>query len=124
MAERYLIDTNVVVNFSERNLQPAARAFVVSVIDSEFCLSVINKIELLGFSVQRNDIVELVDAAEVIGLTDAVVEKTIAIRRSKRIKLPDAIIAATCIMYSLTLLTRNVADFNGIKGLKVIDPNK
>ena len=124
MAERYLIDTNVVVNFSERNLQPAARAFVVSVIDSEFCLSVINKIELLGFSVQRNDIVELVDAAEVIGLTDAVVEKTIAIRRSKRIKLPDAIIAATCIMHSLTLLTRNVADFNGIKGLKVIDPNK
>ena len=119
-----MIDTNVVVNFSERNLQPAARAFVVSVIDSEFCLSVINKIELLGFSVQRNDIVELVDAAEVIGLTDAVVEKTIAIRRSKRIKLPDAIIAATCIMHSLTLLTRNVADFNGIKGLKVIDPNK
>ena len=124
MGPRYLIDTNIVVQFSERNLQPPARAFLVPIIDSDFCFSVVNKIELLGFSVQRKDIAELVATANVIGLTDAIVEQTIAVRRSKKIKLPDAIIAATCIVHQLTLLTHNGSDFHGIKGLKIVDPGK
>ena len=119
-----MIDTNIVVQFSERYLQPAARAFVVSIIDSEFCFSIINKIELLGFSVQRNDIAELVATANIIGLTDAIVEQTIVVRRSKKIKLPDAIIAATCIVHELTFLTYNGADFHGVKGLKIVAPGK
>jgi predicted nucleic acid-binding protein len=36
--------------------------------------------------------------------------------------LPDAIIAATALVYDLTLISRNVIDFKGIQGLKVIDP--
>jgi len=37
-------------------------------------------------------------------------------------KLPDAIIAATAILYSLTLITRNTADFKDIIGLKIVNP--
>lgn len=48
--------------------------------------------------------------------------KTAEIRKAYRIKLPDAIIAATALIYNLTLLTRNTIDFNGIKGLKIINP--
>jgi predicted nucleic acid-binding protein len=50
------------------------------------------------------------------------VNKTIAIRKSKTIKLPDAIIAATALTYSLILVTSNTSDFKNIQGLNVIDP--
>ncbi|HAH54244.1 MAG TPA: hypothetical protein DCM02_02880 [Flavobacterium sp.] len=43
------------------------------------------------------------------------------IRRSKKIRTPDAIIAATAIVHNLTLIT-NDNDFNGIQKLKTINP--
>jgi predicted nucleic acid-binding protein len=39
-----------------------------------------------------------------------------------KIKLLDALIAATAIVYQLTLVTRNVGDFNKINGLNLLDP--
>ncbi len=122
MGEKYLIDTNIIIDFSENKLSAEAKAFVASVIDTEPFLSVINKIELLGFSDVSKTIVELVDTATVIGLTDAIIHRTIAIRKSKKIKLPDAIIAATALEHKLQVITRNIADFQNIKGLKIINP--
>jgi predicted nucleic acid-binding protein len=58
----------------------------------------------------------------VIGLNRDVKEKTVAIRRRSKIKLPDAIIAATAIAGGMTLLTRNVADFRNIEGLSYLNP--
>jgi predicted nucleic acid-binding protein len=51
-----------------------------------------------------------------------IVNKTIAIRQLHKKKLPDAIIAATALVYDLILITRNTIDFKSIDGLKVIDP--
>lgn len=45
-------------------------------------------------------------------------------RQHKKLKLGDAIIAATALIYDLALLTRNTVDFNNIQGLQVIDPHK
>jgi hypothetical protein len=42
------------------------------------------------------------------------VQRVINIRQEKRIKLPDAIIAATAIEYSSILVTRNTKDFNSL----------
>ncbi|HVU55382.1 MAG TPA: hypothetical protein VHD83_10020 [Puia sp.] len=47
--------------------------------------------------------------------------KTVALRKNNKIKLPDAIIAATAIVNGLTLLTRNVADFQNISDLSFIN---
>src|ERR1700678_3048270 len=122
MGAKYLIDTNVVIDFSDNVLPQNGKSFVASIIDNEPFLSIINKIELLGFSEVSNDIVELVETATVIGLTDAIIHKTIAIRKSRRIKLSDAIIAATAVEHHLHLVTRNVTDFQNIRGLKIINP--
>ena len=62
------------------------------------------------------------DDAIVLQLSNAIVEKTIEIRKSVRIKLPDAIIAATALVHGYTLLTRNVSDFSNVTGLTVINP--
>jgi predicted nucleic acid-binding protein len=40
-----------------------------------------------------------------------VADKTIEIRRMKRIKLPDAIIAATALVQNCILLSHNTTDF-------------
>ena len=39
-----------------------------------------------------------------------------------KIKLPDAIIAATALNQDAFLVTRNVSDFQGIAGLKIENP--
>ncbi|MBA2374411.1 MAG: PIN domain-containing protein [Chloroflexi bacterium] len=44
------------------------------------------------------------------------------IRRGSSLRLPDALIAATALQHRLTLVTRNVRDFNGVKGLKLRSP--
>jgi toxin FitB len=51
-----------------------------------------------------------------------IIEKTIILRKIYRIKLPDAIIAATCLVHDLILITRNSIDFSKIAGLEVFDP--
>jgi predicted nucleic acid-binding protein len=45
----------------------------------------------------------------------------VQIRRSRKIKTPDAIIAATVIVYDLTLIT-NDNDFKNISHLKTMNP--
>jgi predicted nucleic acid-binding protein len=51
------------------------------------------------------------------------VSRTIEIRKAYRIKLPDAIIAATALVNDYTLVSRNLGDFEKIEGLTVIDPH-
>ena len=65
----------------------------------------------------------LVNSVVVLPLDEPVVQQTIALRQQHRIKLPDAIIAATALAHSLPLLTRNVGDFQRIEGLVIINPH-
>jgi hypothetical protein len=55
-------------------------------------------------------------------LDDEVVEAAVRLRQQKRIKLGDAIIAATALEYGVPLVTRNVDDFKHIPGLQLINP--
>jgi len=94
--------------------------------NAEVALSVVTQMEVLGFNFPSPDEErisnEFVSDLTVLPLSDAVVRQTIAIRKKQRIKLPDAIIGATALVYGLTLVTRNVSDFNSIEGLNVINP--
>jgi len=57
-----------------------------------------------------------------IPIDDSIVQKVIEIRQTNRIKLPDAIIAATAIVYNCTIITRNISDFSRLSGLVVVNP--
>lgn len=61
--------------------------------------------------------------ATVIELEQAIKIKTAELRKAHKIKLPDAIIAATALVHNLTLITRNTTDFNNIKNFKTINPH-
>jgi predicted nucleic acid-binding protein len=52
----------------------------------------------------------------------SVLRKAAALRRVRRLKLGDAIIAATALETGSELVTRNEQDFRGIDGLQIINP--
>ena len=58
----------------------------------------------------------------VIELEPSIKLKTAEIRQQYKIKLPDAIIAATALVYGLVLITRNTKDFGLVPELQVFDP--
>ena len=122
MVEKYLLDTNIVISFSENKFTEKAKSFIAGQIDGHPHFSVISKIELLSVSETRNEIIELIQSSTIIGLTDAIIDKTISLRKAYKIKTPDAIIAATAIVEGRILITNDIKDFQGIKGLKVLYP--
>ena len=95
------------------------------ILESNISISVINEIELLGFnmtSVEAEDLQDLVNNVIVLELSRNIVNQTIQLKKIKKMKLPDAIIAATALVHNLTILSRNKSDFKNIDGLKCIDP--
>ncbi len=122
----YLLDTNAVINYLDASLPFAGMQLLNTVVDDEPIISVVTKIETLGFNfkvVEEEAIIEtFINGSTILDLNNDIVNKTIAIRKSKKIKLPDAIIAATALVYGLVLISRNTSDFKNIEGLQVIDP--
>lgn len=100
--------------------------FMNSLVDSSLYISVISKIELLGFNAPNPHyqvLEEFVSDATILNLSDDVISLTINIRKKNKIKIPDAIIAATAISTNSTLVTRNISDFNRVDGLSLVNPH-
>lgn len=97
-----------------------------AIFDAELNVSIITKIETLGFNAPADEekkMLQFFDIANIIALTDGVSQLTIHLRKTIKLKTPDAIIAATALVYNHTLLSRNLPDFKNIPGLTVIDPH-
>lgn len=125
MGTQYLIDTNAVIEFLGGTLPASGSSSLENIIDLNIHhLSIINQIELLGFNgspTEMKTLEEFIDVTSVLPLTDNVVQKTIQLRKVHKINLPDAIIAATALSYDLTLITRNIKDFQNVAGLVCLD---
>lgn len=123
---RFLLDTNVVINYLEASLPKESMLFLNKIVDEKPIISIITKIETLGYnfkSIDEQIIMEtFINASTILNISDDIVDKTIAIKKFKKIKLSDAIIAATALVYDLVLLTRNTSDFKNIKELDITDP--
>ena len=122
---QYIIDTNAVIDYLGKKMPETGMAFMNSVIDQVPNISVVTKIEVLGFNAPEEHyqlLTNFMNDANVIDLSNDIVEACINLRKNHKIKLPDAIIAATAIVYDLTLISRNSKDFKNIEGLMVIDP--
>lgn len=123
MGERFLIDTNSVSDYFGAKFPSKGMEFMHSVVNQTPHLSVMTRIELLGYISPIGDkLRSFVGFADIYDLEEAVILQTIALRRARRIKIPDAVIAATALVYDLTLVTHNTSDFEGIPSLRLIDP--
>lgn len=128
MGEKYLLDTNAVIEFLGGTLPNSGAAWVEEIVaDDAHFLSVINHIELLGFNGEEGEmkvIEEFINISGVLPLSDEVVQQTINLRKAHKIKLPDAVIAATALVHNLTIITRNLSDFEGIENIKCINSHR
>jgi predicted nucleic acid-binding protein len=90
-------------------------------------ISVISQIELLCWNTDKETIENvksfIADSA-VLDISPDVIVQCVNLRKSKKIKTPDAIIAATALAHGYTIITNNEKDFTGIKGLKICNPHK
>jgi predicted nucleic acid-binding protein len=86
----------------------------------------VTRLEVLGFpgltAEDETGLRQLLAQFSEAEVSAAIIERAIDIRRSVRIKTPDAIIAATALIYGASLITRNVEDFSIVPGLAVVNP--
>ena len=106
--KRYLLDTNAIVC-----LLRGENAFQERLQSAEWVgISILSQIEFLAFpNLSENDrrvFQEFSDGVEVVGLgrtERALIDRIVSLRSQYRLKLPDAIIAATAVERDATLIT-------------------
>lgn len=123
----YLLDNNAISLFFSGQLSENGMGFVAEVIDNKPIISVITQIEDLSWITKDKSkekiVKEFVNDAEIISLSLDIVAQCVKIRRSRKMKTPDAIIAATAIVLQYTLISSD-NDFNSIPALKVLNPKE
>lgn len=118
----YLLDTNILIYSTQPGhefLDPWLTAEVAQV-------SAISIPEVLGFADLTPEDEATFEAwfarLAMAEVSVPILRRAAALRRQRRMKLGDAIIAATALDLGADLVTRNVADFQHIAGLRVINP--
>jgi predicted nucleic acid-binding protein len=129
MAKGYFLDTNTIIYYLEGVLNLEGKNLVRAAIQNGNNLSNISKIELRSWNLPKQsklDSIKLfLQDANIFPLDDEVAKATIFVRKTyKKVKLPHAIIAATCLPARLPLISRNLSGFSIIKELTVLDPFK
>lgn len=98
--KKYLLDTNSIIYAFNLGLQFPKY---------EYCISVISEIELLSYKMLTDEDEENLKNAlrcfQSISLTDNIKTKTIEIRKSSNLKLPDCIIIASALIENAVLVT-------------------
>jgi len=123
---RNIIDTNVWIDALSGKL--SADAFLKITVQASWAgYSAITRLELFGLpgleDEEEHKIAELLKPFPEIPVDSKIIDRAILVRKNKRIKVPDAIIAATALEKECSLITRNIEDFKGIASLVVIDPH-
>ena len=117
-----LLDTNILIYLA----QPGGAALQAQIAAVSPARSLISRVEALGYHRIMPDESGQLDKVfawgEVLPVNDEVAEAAILLRRVRRMKLGDAFIAATALLYNLPLVTRNEADFKHITGLRLVNP--
>ena len=117
---RALLDSNIIIYLSKREVP-------LSFLDQfdEHYISVITYMEVLGYQFrnprEEEFIREMIEVFRILFIDKKIADMAIEIRRKRRIKLPDAIIAATAKALNLHLVTRNIDDFEKVE-IQIANP--
>ena len=115
---RYFVDTNILIY-----LLSGDNTLISILNQKQIYISFITEIELLSFAdltvKERNKIVVMLKNFIVMDLNESIKETTIRYRKDFKLKIPDAIIAATANYLNLPLLTADLA-FKSIPELTTI----
>lgn len=117
-----LFDSNLII-YSVSDKYRQLRPMIIS---SDAVVSVITKIEALGYHKLPDDDKDyfetLFASIKMMPVTDAVINKAIELRQQKKMSLGDCLIAATAVLNGFDFYTNNTIDFIHIPGLTVVNP--
>ena len=117
-----LLDTNIVIYAC----QPGGGWLDPWTAHPDAAIASVTRIEALGFvgisPEEETSLLDFVNACPAYPLDDEVIAQAIQLRQQKKMKLGDAIIAATAVAYGIPLVTRNEDDFKHIPGLDLRNP--
>lgn len=117
-----LLDSNIIIYASKPGhdfLQPLIAA-------SDICTSAVSYVEVLGYHLLTPTETELLEEffanTPTLPLSAPVLDQAVELRRRRRMKLGDALVAATALTHGCELITRNIGDFDWVSGLALHDP--
>jgi len=104
-----LFDTNILVDYL--NAVPEARTEVQRY--TEKAVSIITWMEVMVGADSDLEAAtrSFLSSFDVLAVDEQIAERAVSLRRSNRIKLPDAVIWATAQVHAMLLVTRNTKDF-------------
>lgn len=111
-----VLDTNIIILASKQKIDTA----VLLEKYDDFYVSIITYMEVYGYdfedSKEKEFIDELFEGLEIMEINKPIAEQVIIYRKrkTKKIKLPDAIILATAKFLNADLITNDWDDFQGI----------
>jgi len=134
---KYLLDTNVISEMQKSNCNPKVKAFMEGIAGEDLYISSLTigeisyGIEKLSPGKKKHELAvwlygklpEWFDG-RIIALDTDVLAEWGKLRAGMARNLPtaDSMIAAAAITHHMTLLTRNIKDFDGIEGLMLLNP--
>lgn len=117
-----LLDSNIIIYGS----QPE-HGFLRSLLNADdSVVSGVSYPEVLGYphlsEVDKSDFETFFATTPILPVDWAVLKRSADLRQTRRMKLGDALIAATAPHHRFTLATRNISDFSWIPGLTLFNP--
>jgi len=123
---KYLLDTNILIYYWNGDIPEAERDRIEAILKHSFIVSIITKIELLGWRKHTPEgfkkAKEFLERAEIMPIDDYLADLTIELKRDNNIKQADGLIAATALLNDLVLVTRNEEDFSDLIDLEIYNP--
>ena len=117
-----LLDSNIIIYA----IQPQNAHLRQLIADHSPAVSALSYVEVLGYhrlvEADRCDLEQLFRIAQVLPISQPVLEQAVALRQIRKMSLGDSIIAGTALVYNLMLVTRNTNDFQWIGQIRLLNP--
>ncbi|MEH2170413.1 MAG: type II toxin-antitoxin system VapC family toxin [Nostoc sp.] len=117
-----LLDSNIII-YSAQSENAQLRELIAEYAPA---VSALSYLEVLGYHLlkeeQRQYLEEFFQVAQVLPISQDILNQAVILRQQKRMTLGDAIIAGTALVYGLTLITRNTDDFRWITQGRLWNP--
>ncbi len=92
--------------------------------ENSISASIISKLEVLGYHKLSKTEQELFShffaSINIIPINDAIIEKAIQIKQTKKTSIGDSIFAASAILFNQSLFTNNIEDFASNQEIELI----
>ena len=122
---RVLLDSNILI-YAAAGERRAVEALDAATEAEWAGYSALSRLELFSFPhLKPSDearLASIIECFDEVPIDERVIDEAIAVRKRRKIKVPDAIIAASARVMGAALVTRNSCDFVDIPGLILHDP--